>query len=185
MIKFLAVKADDGRAIHHPNAGAIAIKILPLMTDLPEAPEPSCACCNQIARQFGRPRRTLWEYPDDHRHSQRRQFSSGCLNSTVRSCVTSGNLRRPVTSQSTQRNLRPPVFTSTNRIGLLHFGQIGGGVFLGIGSPFHQGGSSTLAVTDNSRKRETVINHPAPFNGPIASQFRAIDTVFRHSAISS
>jgi len=70
--------------------------------------------------------------------------------------------------------LRPPVFTSTNRIGLLHFGQIGGGVFLGIGSPFHQGGSSTLAVTDNSRKRETVINHPAPFNGPVASQFRAI-----------
>jgi hypothetical protein len=97
--------------------------------------------------------------------------------------VTSGNLRRPVTSQSTQRNLRPPVFTSTNRIGMLHFGQIGGGEFLGMGSPFHQGGSSTLSVTDNSRKRETVINHPAPFNGPIASQFRAIDTVFRHSAL--
>ena len=52
--------------------------------------------------------------------------------------MTSGNLRGPVTSQSTQRNLRPPVFTSTNRIGLLHFGQIGGGVFLGIGSPIHQ-----------------------------------------------
>ena len=98
--------------------------------------------------------------------------------------MTSGNLRRPVTSQSTQRNLRPPVFTSTNRIGMLHFGQIGGGEFLGMGSPFHQG-SSTLTVTDNSRKRETVINHPAPFNGPVASQFRAIDTVFRHSAISS
>jgi hypothetical protein len=26
MIKFLAVKAEDGRAIHHPNAGAIAVK---------------------------------------------------------------------------------------------------------------------------------------------------------------
>ena len=101
----------------------------------------------------------------------------------MRSWVTSGNLRRPVTSQSTQRNLRPPVFTSTNRIGTLHFGQVGGGEFLGMGSPFHQGGSSTLSVTDNSRKRETVINHPAPFNGPIASQFRAIDTVFRHFAI--
>lgn len=97
--------------------------------------------------------------------------------------MTSGNLRRPVTSQSTQRNLRPPVFTSTNRIGPLHFGQMGGGVFLGIGSPFHQGGSSTLSVTDNGRKRETVINHPAPFNGPVTSQFRAIDTVFKHSAI--
>jgi len=111
-----------------------------------------------------------------------RPSQPGCLNSPV-SCVNSGNLRRPVTSQSTQRNLRPPVFTSTNRIGLLHFGQIGGGVFLGIGSPFHQGGSSTLAVTDNSRKRETVINHPAPFNGPVASQFRAIDTAFKHCAI--
>jgi hypothetical protein len=79
--------------------------------------------------------------------------------------VTSGNLRRLVTSQSTQRNFLPPVFTSTNRIGVLHFGQIGGGEFLGMGSPFHQGGSSTLSVTDNSRKRETVINHPAPFYG--------------------
>ena len=68
---------------------------------------------------------------------------------------------------------------------MLHFGQIGGGEFLGMGSPFHQGGSSTLSVTDNSQKRETVITHPALFNGPIASPFRAIDTVLRHSAISS
>jgi hypothetical protein len=68
---------------------------------------------------------------------------------------------------------------------MLHFGQIGGGEFLGMGSPFHQGGSSTLSVTDNSQKRETVINHPALFNGPIASQIRAIDTVLRHSVISS
>jgi hypothetical protein len=35
-------------------------------------------------------------------------------------------------SQSMQRNLRPPVFTSMKRIGLLHFGQDGGGVFLGM-----------------------------------------------------
>jgi len=67
---------------------------------------------------------------------------------------------------------------------MLHFGQIGGGEFLGMGISLSPGGSSTLSVTDNSRKRETVINHPAPFNGPIASQFRAIDMVFRHSAIS-
>jgi hypothetical protein len=56
-------------------------------------------------------------------------------------------------------------------------------VFLGIGSPIHQGGCSTLSVIDNSRKRETVISHPAPFNGPAASQFRAIDTELKHSAI--
>ena len=31
------------------------------------------------------------------------------------------------------RNLRPPVLTSMKRIGLLHFGQTGGGGFLGIG----------------------------------------------------
>jgi hypothetical protein len=121
----------------------------------------------------------------DEQVASQRSSQPGCLNSPVRSRVTSGNLRRPVTSQSTQRNLRPPVFTSTNRIGMLHFGQIGGREFLGMGPPFHQGGSSTLSVTDNSRKRETMINHPAPFNGPIARQFRAIDTVFRHSAISS
>ena len=53
MIKLLAVKTEDGRAIHHPNAGAIVLKILPLMTDLTEAPEPSCACWTQIARRFG------------------------------------------------------------------------------------------------------------------------------------
>jgi hypothetical protein len=32
-----------------------------------------------------------------------------------------------------QRNFRPPVLTRINRIGLLHFGQIGGGAFLGMG----------------------------------------------------
>jgi hypothetical protein len=37
---------------------------------------------------------------------------------------------------------------------MLHFGQIGGGEFFGMGSPFHQGGSSTVSVTVNSLKRE-------------------------------
>ena len=36
------------------------------------------------------------------------------------------------TSQSMQRNLRPPVFTSMKLIGLLHFRQSGGGVFLAM-----------------------------------------------------
>jgi hypothetical protein len=31
-----------------------------------------------------------------------------------------------------QRNLRPPVFTSTKCMGLWHFGQEGGGGFLGM-----------------------------------------------------
>jgi hypothetical protein len=110
-----------------------------------------------------------------------RPSQPGCLNSPV-SCVNSGNLRRPVTSQSTQRNLRPPVFTSTNRIGMLHFGQIGGGEFLGMGSPFYQAGARH-SQSPTTAERETVINHPAPFNGPVASQFRAIDTAFKHCAI--
>ena len=166
-----------------PTRVPLLLKILPLMTDLPEAPEPSCACWTQIARQFGRP---AGYFGVSRRPSPKptEAIQPGCLNSPVRSFVTSGNSRRHVTSQSTQRNLRPPVFTSTNRIGMLHFEQIGGGGFLGMGSPFSPGGSSTLSVTDNSRKRETVINQPAPLIGPIASQFGAIDTVFRHSAMS-
>ena len=104
----------------------------------------------------------------------------------MRSCLTSGNIRRPVTSQSTQRNLRPPVFTSTNRIGMLHFGQIGGGEFLGMGSislsPRRE--LNTLSHRQQPKARNGD-KSPCAFNGPIASQFRAIDTVLRHSAISS
>jgi len=37
-----------------PTRVPLLLKILPLMTDLPETPDPSCACCNQIARQFRR-----------------------------------------------------------------------------------------------------------------------------------
>lgn len=48
-----------------------------------------------------------------------------------------------------QRNLRPPVFTSVNRIGLRHFGQVGGGIFLGMAAHLGSGGSVTeLSVTD-------------------------------------
>jgi hypothetical protein len=45
---------------------------------------------------------------------------------------TSGNRSGSGTSQSMQRNLRPPVFTSTKCMGLWHFGQEGGGGFLGM-----------------------------------------------------
>ncbi len=45
--------------------------------------------------------------------------------------MTSGNFKGSGTSQSMQRNFRPPVLTSINRIGVLHFGQMGGGEFLG------------------------------------------------------
>jgi hypothetical protein len=51
----------------------------------------------------------------------------------VRSLATSGNRSGSGISQSMQRNLRPPVFTSIKCIGLLHFGQVGGGEFLGMG----------------------------------------------------
>jgi hypothetical protein len=52
--------------------------------------------------------------------------------SPLRILATSGECNRSPPSQSMQRNLRPPVLTSTNRMGLWHFGQSGGGVFLGM-----------------------------------------------------
>jgi hypothetical protein len=55
--------------------------------------------------------------------------------------VTSGSFRGSGTSQSMQRNLRPPVLTSMKRIGLLHFGHVGGGVFLAIGRSPSQAGA--------------------------------------------
>jgi hypothetical protein len=50
----------------------------------------------------------------------------------VRNFATSGNRSGSGTSQSVQRNLRPPVFTSMKLMGLWHFGQEGGGGFLGM-----------------------------------------------------
>jgi hypothetical protein len=58
---------------------------------------------------------------------------SGGRKLPLRSFVTSGCFSGSGTSQSMQRNLRPPVLTSMKRIGLLHFGHVGGGVFLAIG----------------------------------------------------
>lgn len=47
-----------------------------------------------------------------------------------------------------QRNLHPRVLTSINRIDLRHFGQVGGGIFLGMAAHLGSGGSVTeLAVT--------------------------------------
>jgi hypothetical protein len=52
-------------------------------------------------------------------------------------------------SQSLQRNLRPPVLTSINRMGLRHFWQVGGGVFLGMNA---HSGSDASAVHSQSPK---------------------------------
>jgi hypothetical protein len=48
------------------------------------------------------------------------------------SLATSGDFRGFSPSQSKQRNLRPPLLTSTKCVGLLQFGQRGGGVFLAM-----------------------------------------------------
>ena len=52
--------------------------------------------------------------------------------SPVRSLATSGDRNGSSPSQPRHWNLRPPVFQSRNRMGLRQFGQIGGGVFLGM-----------------------------------------------------
>ena len=54
------------------------------------------------------------------------------LQFTRKEVFISGVFSRSGTSQSMQRNLRPPVFTSMKLIGLLHFRQSGGGVFLAM-----------------------------------------------------
>jgi hypothetical protein len=46
------------------------------------------------------------------------------------SLETSGDRNGSSPSQSMHWNLRPPVFLSRKRMGLRHFGQAGGGVFL-------------------------------------------------------
>jgi hypothetical protein len=49
--------------------------------------------------------------------------------------------------------LRPPVLRSKNRIGFLHDGQIGGGVFLAMMLTLDQARVSALTVTDYCRGR--------------------------------
>lgn len=58
-------------------------------------------------------------------------YSKG-RNSPLRSLATSGERSGSSPAQSRHWNLRPPVLRSKNRMGFLHFGQIGGGVFLGM-----------------------------------------------------
>jgi hypothetical protein len=79
-------------------------------------------------------------------------FYSGGRNSPVRSFVTSGNRSGSGISQSMQRNLRPPVFTSMKRIGLLHFGQDGGGVFLGMTLTLDQIGCGLIRACDQTSR---------------------------------
>ena len=59
-------------------------------------------------------------------------YSKG-RSSPVSSLETSGDRNGSSPSQSTHWNLRPPVFLSRKRMALRHFGQVGGGAFLGIG----------------------------------------------------
>src|SRR5258706_1857519 len=65
------------------------------------------------------------------RYSAIRVYSKG-RSSPVRSLATSGDRNGSSPSQSGHWNLRPPVFRRRNRMGLRQFGQIGGGVFLGM-----------------------------------------------------
>jgi hypothetical protein len=78
------------------------------------------------------------------------RYCGGCK-PLPRSFATSGIFSGSGTPQSMQRNFRPPVLTSINRIGLLHFGQIGGGVFLGMGySTLDQAGALPNSLSPNT-----------------------------------
>jgi hypothetical protein len=61
--------------------------------------------------------------------------------------VTSGDRNGSPPSQSMQRNLRPPVLTSINRMGLRHFGQVGGGAFFGMALTLGSGASAVCSLS--------------------------------------
>jgi hypothetical protein len=58
-------------------------------------------------------------------------YTGGFSSLESRFCI-SGAFSGSGMSQSMQRNLRPPDFTSMNLLGLPHFEQVGGGVFLAM-----------------------------------------------------
>jgi hypothetical protein len=83
----------------------------------------------------------------------RHRASFQSLQFAGRSLATADEGNGSSPTQSMQRNLRPPVLISLKCIGLRHFGQIGGGVFLGMVAHLGSGGSNTeLSVTDGCQK---------------------------------
>jgi hypothetical protein len=78
------------------------------------------------------------------------------LRSPLSSFATSGDFKGSLPWQSKQRNLRPPVFTTTNRMGLRHFGHRGAGVFLGILLTLNLARVLMLTVTVYCRGREVI-----------------------------
>jgi hypothetical protein len=82
-------------------------------------------------------------------------------------------LGEPGTSQSMQQNLRPPVFTSTKCMGLWHFGQEGGGGFLGMWTlTLDQAGAQHSQSPGTAEDGGGVMIYCAPFVLTKASQFR-------------
>jgi hypothetical protein len=84
-------------------------------------------------------------------------------NSPVRSWATSGDFKRSSLAQSRHWNLRPPILRSKNRMGLRHFGQGGGGGFLG-----------TMLTLDQARAEP---NSQSPVNaedGAVMPNLRAV-----------
>jgi hypothetical protein len=70
-----------------------------------------------------------------------------------------------------QRNLRPPLFTRMNFIGLPHFLQAGGGVFLAMGKlALNQAGAQN-SQSPITAEAGTMMIHHAHLASKIASQF--------------
>jgi hypothetical protein len=77
--------------------------------------------------------------------------------SPVSSLATSGERSGSSPAQSRHWNLRPPVLRSRNRMGLRHFGQMGGGVFFRMERSRGSSESITeLTVTDDCRGRAVI-----------------------------
>jgi hypothetical protein len=75
------------------------------------------------------------------------RYFKGC-SSPASSLASSDDSNGSWLAQSRHWNLRPPVFHSKNCMDLRHFGQVGGGMFLGMAPHAGSGASTGLTVTD-------------------------------------
>ena len=125
------------RSRHHSTATPLPRLLYNVVADIASVYSAGCGCCGQLkvgkvchlsAANDTFERRSLWSNCPRHR------LYPGGFNSPESSFFTPGSCNGSGRSQSTQRNLRPPVWTSMNLIGLPHFAQAGGGVFLAMGA---------------------------------------------------
>jgi hypothetical protein len=97
--------------------------------------------------------RSAWSIEGQAGLTQRSREAASGFNWPLNGFATTRDVGVSSPLQSMQRNFRPPLLTTTNRIGLSHLGQMGGGVFLAIRTRVEHGASFLLTVTIKCRGR--------------------------------